>query len=121
MSCIFLSMKQNLVALPMLEAEYIDSRYFCAQLLWTKQTLEENLLTTLRKNAHVLWYTNAISLSEKPVQHSRANNIELRQLFIGDHIQQGDITFDFVRTNDQLTGIFTKPLKEDPFYTLGEN
>ena len=57
-------------------------------------------------------------ISKNPVQHSRTKHIEIRHHFLRDHVQKGDITLDFVRTEDQLADIFTKPLNENQFFNI---
>ena len=62
--------------------------------------------------------TSVISISKKPMQHSRTKHIEIRHHFLRDHAQQGDITLEFVRTKDQLVDIFTNPLNKDQFCNI---
>ena len=61
---------------------------------------------------------SAISISKNLVQHSRTKHIEIRHHFLRDHAQKGDITLDFVRTEDQLADIFTKSLNENQFVNI---
>ena len=106
------SKKQNSVALSMVELEYIATRLGCAQVLWMKQTLGDFGLIF----SHVLIKcdnTNAISISKNLVQQSRTKHIEVRHHFLRDHAQKGDISLEFVRNDDQLIDIFTKPLNEN--------
>ena len=49
---------------------------------------------------------------------SRTKHIDIRHHFLRDHAQKGDITLDFVRTEDQLADIFTKPLNENQFVNI---
>ena len=58
---------------------------------------------------------SAISISKNPMQHSRTKHIEIRHYFLRDHAQKGDITLEFVRTEDQLANILTKPLNKEQF------
>ena len=114
------SKKQNSVALSTAEAKYIAAGLGCAQVLWMKQTLSDFGLTY----SHVpikCDNTSAISISKNLVQHSRTKHIEIRHHFLRDHAQKGDITLDFVRTEDQLADIFTKPLNENQFVNLEDN
>ena len=62
--------------------------------------------------------TSAISLTKNPIQHSNTKHIEIRNHFIGDHVQKGDIVLESIDTLNQLTDNFTKPLDRDRFYTL---
>ena len=57
--------------------------------------------------------TSAINLSKNPIQHSRTKHIDIRHHFLRDHVQNGDISLEFVDTNNQLANIFTKPLNEE--------
>ena len=57
--------------------------------------------------------TSAINLSKNPIQHSRTKHIDIRYYFLRDHIQNDDISLEFVDTNNQLAYIFTKPLNEE--------
>ena len=57
--------------------------------------------------------TSAINLSKNPIQHSRTKHIDIRHHFLRDHVKNGDISLDFVDTNNQLADIFTKPLNEE--------
>ena len=57
--------------------------------------------------------TSAINLSKNSIQHSRTKHIDIRHHFLRDHIQNGDISHEFVDTNNQLVDIFPKPLNEE--------
>ena len=54
--------------------------------------------------------TSAINLSKNHIQHSRTKHIDIRHHLLWDHVQNGDISHEFIDTNNQLTDIFTKPL-----------
>ena len=57
--------------------------------------------------------TSTINLSKNPIQHSRTKYIDIKHHFLHDHVQNGDISLEFVDTNNQLADIFTKPLNEE--------
>ena len=112
-----LGIARNKIRLPCAEAEYIAAGLGCAQVLWMKQTLSDFVLTY----SHVpikFDNTSSISISKNPVQHSRTKHIEIRHHFLRDHAQKGAIILDFVRTEDQLADIFTKPLNEIQFVNI---
>jgi methyl coenzyme M reductase subunit D len=52
---------------------------------------------------------SAVKIANNPVQHSRTKNIDIRHHFLRDHVAKGDIILG-VRSEDQLSDIFTKPL-----------
>ena len=57
--------------------------------------------------------TGAINLSKNHVQHSRTKHIDIRHHFLRDHVQNGDISLEFVDINNQLADIFIKPLNDE--------
>ena len=57
--------------------------------------------------------TSAINLSKNLIQHSRTKHIDIRHYFLRDHVQNGDISLEFIDTNNQLADIFTQPLNEE--------
>ncbi|KAL1364175.1 hypothetical protein AAHE18_03G199200 [Arachis hypogaea] len=61
---------------------------------------------------------SAINISKNPVLHSRTKHIEVKFHSIREHVQKGDISIQFVKSEEQLADIFTKPLAEDRFCML---
>ena len=57
--------------------------------------------------------TSAINLSKNPIQHSKTKHIDIRHHFLRDHVQNGNISLEFIVTNNQLAYIFIKPLNEE--------
>jgi len=108
------SRKQSTVALSTTEAEYVALGSCCSQILWIKQQLQdfgiEDSCTEIRCDN-----TSAINLTKNPILHSRAKHIEIRHHFIRDHIQNGEISIQFVDSKSQLADIFTKPLEKNQF------
>jgi hypothetical protein len=106
--------KQNSVALSTAEAEYVVAGSCCAQLLWMQQTLKDygytlNYVPLLCVNE------SAINIAYNPCEHSRTKHIDIWHHFLRDHAIKDDIVISHVRTNKQLTDIFTKPLDERRF------
>jgi hypothetical protein len=106
--------KQNSVTLSTTEEEYVATGSCCAQLLWIRQTLKDygytlNHVLLLRDNE------SPIKIAYNPCEHFRTKHIDIRHHFLRDHAIKGDIMFSYVRTNEQLTNIFTKPLHERRF------
>lgn len=62
--------------------------------------------------------TSAINLTKNPIMHSRTKHIQIRHLFIRDHVLKSDCAIEFVYTYNQLANIFRKPLPRDRFYTI---
>jgi hypothetical protein len=61
---------------------------------------------------------SAIKIAYNPCEHSITKYIDIRHHFLRDHAIKGDIVISHVRTNEQLTDIFTKPLDEKRFQEL---
>ena len=62
--------------------------------------------------------TSAINFTKNPIQHFKTNHIEIRHHFIRDHVQKRDCEIQFVKTENQLADLFTKPLAGDRFNKL---
>jgi hypothetical protein len=108
------SKKQNLVALPTAEVEYIAAGHCCAQLLWMRQTLKDYGYK-LSKVPLLCDNESATRMADNPVEHNRTKPINIRYHFLRDHQQKGDIEIAYVSTHNQLADIFTKPLDEKTF------
>ncbi|KAK6160534.1 hypothetical protein DH2020_003915 [Rehmannia glutinosa] len=111
------SKKKNSIATSTVEAEYIAAGSCCKQVLWMRQQLrdydvEEKEILILCDN------TSAIAITQNPVFHSRTKHIDVRYHFIRDHIEEKDITLEYISTDKQLADIFTKPLCESRFEEL---
>ncbi|GJW03760.1 retrovirus-related pol polyprotein from transposon TNT 1-94 [Tanacetum coccineum] len=61
---------------------------------------------------------SAIALCCNNVQHSRAKHIDIRYHFIKEQVENEIVELNFVRTEYQLTDIFTKPLPRERFNFL---
>nr|GFD19916.1 retrovirus-related Pol polyprotein from transposon TNT 1-94 [Tanacetum cinerariifolium] len=61
---------------------------------------------------------SAIAISCNPVQHSRMKHIAVHYHFILEHVEKGTIELYFVKTDYQLSDIFTKALPTDRFNYL---
>jgi hypothetical protein len=62
--------------------------------------------------------TSAISVSKKPVLHSKTKHIEVMYHFLRDNIEKGKIALIHVPIHDQLADIFTKLLDQATFTHL---
>ena len=81
------------------EAEYVAASLCCSQVLWQKQQLLDYGI----KLDHILIKcdnTSAINLSKNPIQHSRTKHIDIRHHFLRDHVQNGDISLEFIDANN---------------------
>jgi hypothetical protein len=61
---------------------------------------------------------SAICLADNPVEHSRTKHIDIQHHFLRYHQKREDINVCHISTENQLAGIFTKPLDEKRFCRL---
>ena len=58
---------------------------------------------------------SALALAKNPVFHDRSKHIDTRYHFIRECIARKEVQLEFVKLQDQVADIFTKPLKYDTF------
>jgi hypothetical protein len=112
--------KQNYVALSTIEAKYIVAGNCCAQLLWMRQT-PRDYGYKLRKVPLLCNNESATRMVDNPIDYGHTRHIDIWYHFFRDQSQRGDIVIDHVSTQIQLVDIFTKPLDEKGFVSLGVN
>nr|GEU83358.1 integrase, catalytic region, zinc finger, CCHC-type, peptidase aspartic, catalytic [Tanacetum cinerariifolium] len=105
------------MALSTAEAEYVPLSACCAQVLWMRTQLTDYGFH-FKKIPIYCDSKSAIAISCNPVQHSRTKHIAVRYHFIKEHVEKGTVELYFVKTDYQLTDIFTKALPADRFNYL---
>ncbi|KAA0058430.1 putative mitochondrial protein [Cucumis melo var. makuwa] len=61
---------------------------------------------------------STIALAKNPVFHDRSKHIDTRFHFIRDCISRKEVQVEYVKAEDQIADIFTKPLKVNVFNNL---
>jgi hypothetical protein len=61
---------------------------------------------------------SAISLCKNPVFHEKSKHIDVKYHFTREKVEKGLIDVKYVRTNDQLADILTKPLARLKFHEM---
>jgi uncharacterized beta-barrel protein YwiB (DUF1934 family) len=61
---------------------------------------------------------SVVKIAKNPVLHSRTKHIDIRHHFLREKEANGDIALQNVRSEEQLSDIFTKPLNERTFVRL---
>jgi hypothetical protein len=112
------STKQKVVALSSCEAEYIAAATAACQAVWLARLLAEVQSSVVSKP--VIWVDNksTISLVKNPVHHDRSKHIDIRYHFIRDCAHKGLIEVRFIRTDEQLGDVLTKPLCKTKFQDI---
>jgi hypothetical protein len=112
------STKQRVVSLSSCEAEYIAAATAACQGVWLARLLSE--LKDAEIHVPVLRVDNksTISIVKNPVHHDRSKHIDVRYHLIQEYEQTGQIAVEFIRTEEQLGDILTKPLGKVKFREL---
>nr|GEU74975.1 Gag-Pol polyprotein [Tanacetum cinerariifolium] len=103
------SKRQKSAAISSTEAEYITLSGCCAQIIWMRSQLTDY---GLGFNKIPIYYDNksAIALCCNNVQYSRSKHIDIRYLFIKEHVENRVIELYIFKMEYQLADIFTKAL-----------
>ena len=118
---IWLSKKQNTVALSTAEAEYMALSLGLQELKFLMQLLVQ--IGLIPKLPIPVYSDNqaAISISSNPaVSHSRTKHIDLRHHYVRECVSSGEIRVEWISSKDQLADVFTKGLNKMTYAKLVE-
>ncbi|GJS46099.1 hypothetical protein Tco_0596220 [Tanacetum coccineum] len=104
--------KQDCTVMSSAKAEYVALSASYGQVMWMRTQLQD-YGSNYNKIPLYCDSQSAIAISCNPVQHSRTKHIHTRYHFIKEQVKNGIIELYFVRTEYQLTDMFTKALPED--------
>lgn len=113
------SKKQSTVALSSTEAEYISLSLCISEACWLRNLLIE--LCICNNDTKMIIYEDnqsAIRSCKSLQQLKRMKHIEIKFHFIKEKIKQGIVDVVYIRTNEQIADIFTKPLNKQKFEVL---
>nr|GEW30220.1 hypothetical protein [Tanacetum cinerariifolium] len=111
------SKKQDCTLMSSVEVEYVSLFACCAQVLWMRTQLTYYGFY-FDKISMYCDSKAAIAISCDPVQHSHTKHIDVRYHFIKKKVEKGIVELFFVRTEYQLTDLFTKALPVESFKYL---
>ncbi|GJR50995.1 retrovirus-related pol polyprotein from transposon TNT 1-94 [Tanacetum coccineum] len=111
------SKKQDCTSMSSAEAKYVSLSACCTQILWLR-TQHTDYGFHFYKIHKYCDSKAAIAISCNPVRHSRTKHIDVRYHFIKEQVEKGILELFFVRTEYQLSDLFTKALSEDRFKCL---
>ncbi|KNC31245.1 Copia protein [Lucilia cuprina] len=102
--------KQATVATSSSEAEYIALSAATSEARWLKGILND--LAIINKNYSVTIYEDnqGCIFMSKNTECKRSKHIDIKYHFIRDHLAQGNINVEYVKSSDQLADICTKVL-----------
>ena len=102
--------KQKVVALSSCEAEYISSTSAVCQGVWMSRFMHELMEEFIENFDLCIDNKSAIEISRNPVYHGRTKHIEVRYHFIPNCVEENKVKVMYIRTEDQIADLFTKPL-----------
>ena len=109
------SRKQGSVAQSTAKVESIAARDASREAVWLR-TLFCGLCQEMFETKVIHWDNQScLKLTENPVFHDRSRHIELKYHFIKDMVQRGAIKLQYIRTDEQIVDILTKPLSSGKF------
>ncbi|SOV01642.1 uncharacterized protein UDID_18154 [Ustilago sp. UG-2017a] len=101
---------QKCVALSAVEAELVAAFEAAREALFFSHLLRDlgvsGVKPMLRTDSQ-----GCIQVSKDPAKHWKLKHIDTRYYFVRDHVQDGDISIEFVGTANNVADILTKPLK----------
>ncbi|KAE9338779.1 hypothetical protein PF008_g11896 [Phytophthora fragariae] len=115
---VFKAKKQATVALSSAEAEYMALAVTVQEVLWVRQLLKEMAIGIGCATDIFIDNKAAISMASNSGYTPRAPHIDLRVHFVRDHIENGAIKVQHVRSAQQLADYITKPLPTPQFVLL---
>ena len=109
------SRKQGSIAQSTAEAKYIATSDACKEAVWLRKLISNLFGGKLDSTIIQCNNQSFIKLLENPVFHDRSKHIEMRYHFIRDLVQRGAMKLQYIRTNEQIADILTKPLSASKF------
>ena len=111
----WLSQKQKTVALHTTEAEINAMSHAACEAMFITYIMEELGHKQTKPITIKADNTAAIAIANDPMHHKRTKHIRRRQLFVREAVADGNITLQYVRTNNNVADVFTKALPRKPF------
>ena len=101
---------QKCIALSAVEAELVAVSEAAREALFFSYLLRDLGITEVKP----VLYTDSqgcIQVSKDPAKHWKLKHINTRYYFVRDHVQDGNISIEYVETANNVADILTKPLK----------
>ncbi|KAE8706195.1 hypothetical protein F3Y22_tig00110403pilonHSYRG00175 [Hibiscus syriacus] len=115
---IWMSKKQPIVTLSTCEAEYVDATSCVCHAIWLRNLLKEISLIQEEPTKVCVDNKSAIVLAKNLVFHDRSKHIDICYHYIREYVTINDVEVEYVKSQDQVVDISTKPLTSEDFIRL---
>jgi hypothetical protein len=112
------STKQKVVAQSSYESEYITTANVTCQALWLTRVLAEVQGSVPSTPLLRVDNKSSIALIKNPVLHGQSKHIEVKYHLVWESAENDRIKVEFIRSEEQLDDILTKPLGRVKFLLL---
>ena len=102
---------QACVTLSTAEAEMVALCKAAQEVIWLRRLLQELRGSEAEPSKIFCDNQATLRLCQNRVHHARTKHIALRQMFITEHTDSGELEPTHIPTNDNLADCFTKPVK----------
>lgn len=113
------SKKQTTVATSSSEAEYIALSSAVSEAIWLSGILNDLNLKRSCDPVTIFEDNQGCIGMAKNCESKRSKHIDVKHHFIRDHVSNGSVKIEYVKTEDQLADIFTKPMEAGRLQQLG--
>ncbi|GAU24164.1 hypothetical protein TSUD_83990 [Trifolium subterraneum] len=110
------SKKEPVVALSSCEAEYIAASLSTCQAIWLRNLIEE--ISLVKCNTVTLKVDNVSAIAKNPIAHGRSKHIEMRFHYLREQVNNGNLTLEYCKSEEQVADLFTNAVAVQVFQKL---
>ena len=103
----------KLMLLNLAEAEFVAKAPCCQNSNFVRRIINCANIPGIRfRLASGLWSDNqsSIAIALNPVLHNRTKHIAIKYQYVNECVQNGSVVIDFLRSKDNFSDMFTKPV-----------
>ncbi|KAK2977872.1 hypothetical protein RJ640_020216 [Escallonia rubra] len=107
------SKKQQTVAQSSAEAEYVAAAVATSQAIWLRRILGDMGEEQAEATTLLCDNKSAIAMTKNPGNHCRTKHINIKYHFVREAVENGEVQFQFCKTEDQVADVFTKAIPKE--------
>ena len=115
------SMTQHSVALSTMEAEYFAVCKAVQEAIYLRMLFEESGMKVDTPLVVKEDNQSCIAFTKNPGEHSRTKHIDVRNCFVRQWVEYGELVLEAIDTKEQLADIFTKALETKQYQFLRDH